>query len=83
MIGVVFVSPELTHHISVTYILPKVVRNIFKIYDSKGVYALNPLIICSTCTATDPLEKSPESIGIGCVPNLLIFWVTAKLAIFQ
>ena len=54
-IGVVLVRSELTHHTSVTYLLPTVLRDIFKFYDSKGVCALNTLLLCSTFFATDTL----------------------------
>ena len=82
-IGVVLVRYYLTHHTSVTYLLLTVVKNVFKFYDSKGVCALNTLFLWPTCAATNTLAKPAKFIGIGCVPNLLIFWVTAKLAIFQ
>ena len=82
-IGVVLVRYDITHHTSVKYLLPTVMRNIFKFYDSKGVCALNMLLLCPTCTATDTLEKPAKFIGIGCVPNLLIFWMIEKLDIFQ
>ena len=79
----VILGSELKNHTSVTYLIPMVVRNIFKFYDSKGVCALNTLLLCSNYAATYTLEKTPKFIGIGCVPNLLIFWVTKKLAILH
>ena len=44
-IGIVLVRSDFTHHTSVTYLIPTVARNIFKIYDSKGVCALNTLLL--------------------------------------
>ena len=82
-IGVVLVRYDLTHHTSVTYLLPTVVRNIFKFYDSKSVCALNTLLLLPNFAATNTLAKPAKFIGTVCVPNLLIFWVTEKLDIFQ
>ena len=76
-IGVDLVRSYLTHHTSVTYILPTVVRNIFKFYYSKGVCALNTMLLSPNFAATNTLENPSKFIGIGCVPNLLIFLVTA------
>ena len=73
MIGVVLVRSDLTHHSSVTYLLPTILRNIFKCYYLKGVCALNTLLLFSTCAATDTLENPTKCIEIGCVPNLLYF----------
>ena len=79
----VLVMSDITNHTSVTYLLPTVVRNIFKFYDLKGVCAINTLLLWSACESTGTLAKPPEFIGIICVPNLLIFWVTENLSIFH
>ena len=63
-IGVVLVPSNLTHHTIVTYLLPTVVRNIFKCYDLEGDCALNTLILFPTCAATNTSEKPAKFIGI-------------------
>ena len=82
-IGLVLVRSDLVHHNSVTYLLPTVVRNIFNFHYLKGICALNALLLCPNCVATDTLTQPSKFIGIGCVSNLLIFWVAANLSIFQ
>ena len=63
-IGVVLFRSDLTHHTSVKYLLRRLVNNIFKFYDLKGVCALNLLLFCPTCAATDTLTKPAKFIVI-------------------